>query len=52
MIGGREELRDLLFRSMVRAGGLDGDLRVVENENGDIVSMSLWFEPGVMMWGT
>ncbi|KAF9557473.1 hypothetical protein CPC08DRAFT_710370 [Agrocybe pediades] len=52
MVGGNDELRDLLFRSMVRAGGLEGDLKVVEDEEGNIFSIALWFRPGVNMWGT
>lgn len=51
MIGGREELRPLLFSSMLRAGAIDGHLYVLEVD-GKIVSVSLWFSPGHRLWSS
>ncbi|KAF8169235.1 hypothetical protein BJ912DRAFT_1067299 [Pholiota molesta] len=52
MTGGNRKLYDLLFRSMVRAGGLAGHLYVVENNAGQILSVALWYGPGTVMFGT
>ncbi|KJA25154.1 hypothetical protein HYPSUDRAFT_38121 [Hypholoma sublateritium FD-334 SS-4] len=46
MLGGRQDLRDLLFQSMVGAGALAGELYVMENRNKEMLSMALWFAPG------
>jgi hypothetical protein len=52
MTGGNRNLEDLLFRSIVRAGGLAGHLYVVENVAGQILSVALWYAPGSIMFGT
>ena len=52
MLGGREDLRDLLFQSMVGAGALAGELYVIEDSKKEIFSMALWFEPGEAMFGS
>ncbi len=52
MLGAREDLRDLLFQSMIRAGALAGELYVVENKKKEIFSMALWFAPGEAMFSS
>lgn len=52
MLGGRDDLRDLLFQSMVGAGALAGELYVLENINKEILSMALWFAPGEAMFSS
>ncbi|KAF8172142.1 hypothetical protein BJ912DRAFT_994365 [Pholiota molesta] len=52
MTGGNRNLEDLLFRSIVRAGGLAGHLYVVENVAGQILSVAMWYAPGSIMFGT
>lgn len=51
MVGGRDELRPLLFSAMIRAGALDGQLYVLEVIE-QIVSIALWFKPGHMLWSS
>lgn len=52
MLGGRDDLRDLLFQSMVGAGALAGELYILENINKEILSMALWFAPGEAMFSS
>ncbi|PPQ92774.1 LOW QUALITY PROTEIN: hypothetical protein CVT25_003883 [Psilocybe cyanescens] len=52
MSGDNGQLSDLLFRSMVRAGGFAGHLYVLENESQEIVSTALWFAPGTMLFSS
>ncbi|KAF8521215.1 hypothetical protein BU17DRAFT_88116 [Hysterangium stoloniferum] len=48
MTGGNETLRELLFRSMVGAGAVEGSFTVRDGAD-NIVSTGIWFKPGRMM---
>ncbi|KAL0961084.1 hypothetical protein HGRIS_006067 [Hohenbuehelia grisea] len=52
MTGNRPELRAAFFRSMLKAGTLEGQIYIVELENKDIVSVGLWFGPGMEVMKT
>ena len=52
MTGGDNKFRASLFRSVVRAGALEGSLYVVHDDSGKILSIGIWFGPGKMMFST
>jgi len=52
MTGGNDELRAPLFRSMVRAGALEGSFYIANDGSEKIFSIGIWFGPGKMMFGT
>lgn len=51
LVGGNDDLRPLLFSSMLRPGSLDGHLYVLEIDQ-QVVSVALWFSPGHGVWKT
>lgn len=52
MTGGNDELRAPLFRSMVRAGALEGSFYIANDGSDKIFSIGIWFGPGRMMFET
>ncbi|KAF8521210.1 hypothetical protein BU17DRAFT_88105 [Hysterangium stoloniferum] len=49
MTGGNESLQELLFRSMVGAGAVEGSFFTVSDGADNIVSIGIWFKPGKVM---
>ena len=52
MVGGNDDLLPLQFRSIARAGGLEGQIHVVTNEANEIVSYAIWFPPGTDLFAS
>lgn len=54
MTSGNDDLEPLLFRSMLKAGALEGTIYVVTAEDGadDIYSIGVWFGPGQKMFSS
>ena len=52
MVGGNDDLLPLQFRSIARAGGLEGETHVVTNEANEIVSYAIWFPPGTDLFAS
>ena len=50
MTGDNSELEDPLFRGMLRAGHLAGEIYAAKDSNGKILSFALWFIPGQSLW--
>ncbi|THU89926.1 hypothetical protein K435DRAFT_781417 [Dendrothele bispora CBS 962.96] len=46
LLGGNWELHGDYWRSLIRAAALEGEIYVVRNPKGQIVSIAVWFPPG------
>ncbi|KAJ7178753.1 hypothetical protein C8R43DRAFT_974346 [Mycena crocata] len=53
MVGGDESLKDPIFRAMIRAGELDGEVYLAtESESKQVVGIAMWFPPGKSLFET
>jgi hypothetical protein len=47
MVGGDESLKDPIFRAMIRAGELAGEVYfATDNDSHKVVGIAVWFPPG------
>lgn len=45
MVGGDEKLKDPIFRAMIRAAELEGEVYFA-TDSGNVVAVAVWFPPG------
>ncbi|KAJ7510317.1 hypothetical protein B0H11DRAFT_1958498 [Mycena galericulata] len=51
MVGGDESLKDPIFRAMIRAGELAGEVYLAtDNSSGKVVAVAVWFPSGVSLF--
>ncbi|KAF9479333.1 hypothetical protein BDN70DRAFT_858657 [Pholiota conissans] len=52
MTGGNDNLRALLFRSMIRAAAIEGSFYIANDGSDEIFTIGIWFGPGKQMFST
>lgn len=53
MVGGDESLKDPIFRAMIRAGELAGEVYLAtDNSSGKVVAVAVWFPPGISLFNS
>lgn len=52
MVGGDKKLADPLFRSMIRAGEVAGEIYIVTDIANKLVAIAVWFPPGTTLFAT
>ncbi|KAJ7650623.1 acyl-CoA N-acyltransferase [Roridomyces roridus] len=53
MVGGDESLKDPIFRAMIRAGELAGQVYLAtDDDSGKVVAVAVWYPPGTALFNS